>query len=48
MKSVLNIMMMSFGAMGVVGVVWALWGYGLASVRTRWGVSSGIPSLTSA
>ncbi|CAH0285560.1 Ammonia channel [Arthrobacter sp. Bi26] len=30
MKSVLNIMMMSFGAMGVVGVVWALWGYGLA------------------
>ncbi|MCB5290901.1 Ammonia channel [Arthrobacter sp. SO3] len=30
MKSVLNIMMMSFGAMGVVGVVWALWGYGMA------------------
>lgn len=30
MKSVLNIMMMSFGAMGVVAVVWALWGYGLA------------------
>lgn len=30
MKSVLNIMMMSFGAIGVVAVVWALWGYGLA------------------
>ena len=30
MKSVLNIMMMSFGAMGVVAVVWALWGYGMA------------------
>jgi len=26
-KSVLNMMMMSFGAMGVVGVVWVLWGY---------------------
>jgi Amt family ammonium transporter len=26
-KSVLNMMMMSFGAAGVVGVVWVLWGY---------------------
>ncbi|HEY8720878.1 ammonium transporter [Pengzhenrongella sp.] len=26
-KSVLNMMMMSFGAMGVVGLVWVLWGY---------------------
>jgi len=26
-KTVLNMMMMSFGAMGVVGVIWVLWGY---------------------
>ncbi|GGB98016.1 ammonium transporter [Cellulomonas carbonis] len=26
-KSVLNMMMMSFGAMGVVSVIWVLWGY---------------------
>jgi len=26
-KSVLNMMMMSFGAMGVVGLIWVLWGY---------------------
>jgi Amt family ammonium transporter len=26
-KSVLNMMMMSFSAMGVVGLVWVLWGY---------------------
>ena len=26
-KSVLNMMMMSFGAMGLVGVIWVLWGY---------------------
>src|SRR6476646_3157028 len=26
-KSVLNMMMMSFGAMASVGVVWVLWGY---------------------
>ena len=26
-KSVLNMMMMSFGAMGVVGVIWMLYGY---------------------
>jgi Amt family ammonium transporter len=29
-KSVLNMMMMSFGAMGVVGVIWVLWGYSAA------------------
>jgi Amt family ammonium transporter len=29
-KSVLNMLMMSFGAMGVVGLVWALWGYSVA------------------
>jgi Amt family ammonium transporter len=26
-KSVLNMMMMSFGALGLVGVIWVLWGY---------------------
>ncbi len=29
-KGVLNIMMMSFGAMGVVGVLWVLYGYSVA------------------
>ncbi len=29
-KSVLNMMMMSFGALGVVGVLWTLWGYSMA------------------
>lgn len=29
-SSVLNMMMLSFGAMGVVGVAWGLWGYSLA------------------
>src|SRR6478752_7405919 len=28
-KSTLNMMMMSFGALGVVGVIWMLWGYSL-------------------
>src|SRR5690606_14291474 len=29
-KSVLNIMMMCFGAIGLIGVLWVLYGYGLA------------------
>src|SRR3712207_9471366 len=29
-KSVLNMMMMSFSAMGVVGVVYALWGWSMS------------------
>jgi Amt family ammonium transporter len=29
-KSVLNMMMMSFGAMAVVGVIWCLWGYSMS------------------
>ncbi len=29
-KSVLNMLMMSFSAMGVVGLVWSLWGYSMA------------------
>ncbi len=30
MKSVLNMMMMSFGALALVAVMWALWGYSMA------------------
>jgi Amt family ammonium transporter len=29
-KSVLNMMMMSFSAIGVVGIAWALWGYSMS------------------
>src|SRR5699024_4581032 len=29
-KSVLNMMMMSFGAMGVIGVVYVLWGWSMS------------------
>jgi Amt family ammonium transporter len=29
-KSILNMMMMSFGAMGVVGIVYVLWGYSMS------------------
>src|SRR6478609_10959633 len=29
-KSVISMMMMSFGAMGLVGVLWVVYGYGLA------------------
>ena len=29
-KSVLNMMMMSFGAMGIVGVVYVLWGWSMS------------------
>src|ERR1017187_5867975 len=34
-KSVLNMMMMSFGAMATIGVVWVLWGYSEA-FGTSW------------
>jgi len=30
MKSVLNMMMMSFGALGLIGVMWVLWGYSMS------------------
>lgn len=30
-KSVLNMMMMSFAAMGVVGIIWVLWGYAMVA-----------------
>ncbi len=40
-KSVLNMMMMSFGAMGVVGVVYVLWGAGRCrTARTSPGSSA--------
>src|SRR5699024_9199221 len=29
-KSVLNMMMMSFGAMGLVGIIYVLWGYSMS------------------
>ena len=38
-KSVLNMMMMSFGAMGVVGVIYILWGYSMAFGNVQDGTS---------
>lgn len=37
-KSVLNMMMMSYGAMGVVGVVYVLWGYSMSFGTENLGV----------
>ena len=48
-KSVISMMMMSFGAMGLIGVLWVLYGYGLAFGKPSiphflgtpdWGLSS--------
>jgi Amt family ammonium transporter len=36
-KSVLNMMMMSFGAIGVVGVVYVLWGYSMSFASDAFG-----------
>src|SRR3954453_21313832 len=52
-KSVISMMMMSFGAMALVGVLWVLYGYGLAFgarlipgiVGSRFDGSSGLGSL---
>jgi len=33
-------MMMSFGAMGLIGVLWVLYGYGLSFARRRFPTSS--------
>ncbi|MBW3085808.1 Ammonia channel [Austwickia sp. TVS 96-490-7B] len=41
-KSVLNMMMMSFGSMATVGVSWVLWGFGLA-FGPSWGGLVGDP-----
>jgi len=43
-KSVLNMMMMSFGAIGVVGVLWALYGYSMAFGNDVGGGLLGDPS----
>jgi ammonium transporter, Amt family len=37
-KSVLNMMMMSFGALAVIGVIWVLWGYSMAFGSTQGGL----------
>lgn len=29
-RSAINMMMMSFGAMGIVAVIWVLWGYSMS------------------
>lgn len=42
-KSVLNMMMMSFVAVGAVGVVWVLWGFSMASGGTSMGGLFGDP-----
>ena len=34
-KSVLNMMMMSYVAMGVVGIIWVLWGWSMSFGRRR-------------
>ncbi|MDF2554557.1 MAG: ammonium transporter [Microbacterium sp.] len=35
-RSVVSMMMMSFGALGLVGVLWILYGFNMSSVDTRW------------
>ena len=35
-KSVLNMMMMSFSALGVVGIVYALWGWSMTYSSVGW------------
>ena len=42
-KSTLNMMMMSFVAIGLVGVVWVLWGYSMATGGTSVGGLFGDP-----
>ncbi|NHA70098.1 ammonium transporter, partial [Phycicoccus sp. CMS6Z-2] len=37
-KSILNMMMMSFGAMGIIGVVYVLWGYSMSFGTENLGV----------
>ena len=43
-KSVLNMMMMSFGAMGVVGIVYVLWGWSMSFAGTTSAPCSATPS----
>ena len=42
-KSVLNMMMMSFGAMAVVGIVYVLWGWSMSFAGTDVGTLFGNP-----
>ncbi len=37
-KSVLNMMMMSFGALGIVGIIWVLWGYSMTFGTDQGGI----------
>ena len=45
-KSVLNMMMMSFGAIGVAGLIWVLYGYS-AVVRRRTSAAGGSATRSS-
>ena len=42
-KSVLNMMMMSFVAMGIVGIIWVLWGWSMSFGRRADGTSFANP-----
>jgi Amt family ammonium transporter len=44
-KSVLNMMMMSFAAMGVTTIIWVLYGYSLAFGKSHSGVIGGLDHL---
>ncbi|MFV0532130.1 MAG: ammonium transporter [Cumulibacter sp.] len=52
-KSVISMMMMSFGSMGLVAVLWVLYGYNMSAVETPWGFAGnpfsdfGLSSLAS-
>lgn len=44
-KSVLNMMMMSFGAMGVTTIIWVLYGYSLTFGKSHGGLIGGFENL---
>jgi Amt family ammonium transporter len=44
-KSTLNIMMMSFAAIGVTTIIWVLYGYSLAFGKDHWGLIGGFDHL---
>ena len=35
-KSVVSMMMMSFGSMALIGVLWVLYGFNMSAVDTTW------------
>jgi len=43
-KSVLNMMMMSFGALGLISVIWVLYGFSMSSARAGTGWSATPPT----